>query len=134
MIESWARTDPAIVESLASVAEVPTCQKTLHSCAPLTSVTVLFAAVTRVESVWKMKTEFGSLLPSRTSDAVQRQRVLAGVAYTPPSSVWLPISVPGSPSTLRPAASAYGQAEIGLRLVSRRGARLGRPGRGAARL
>ena len=42
-----------------SVAELPTCQNTLHSCAPLISVTVLPDAVISVESVWKMKTESG---------------------------------------------------------------------------
>jgi len=43
-----------------SVAEEPTCQKTLHACAPLTSKTVVFASVISVEPIWKMNTALGS--------------------------------------------------------------------------
>ena len=48
---------PRKTEPLPSVAELPTCQNTLHSCAPLISVTVLAESVMSVELVWKMKTE-----------------------------------------------------------------------------
>jgi hypothetical protein len=48
------------------VAELPTCQKTLEAWAPRMSFTVLFSvAVVSVVPIRKMKTEFGSLLPSR---------------------------------------------------------------------
>ena len=43
-----------------SVAEEPTCQKTLHACAPLTSRTVVFDSVISVEPIWKMNTALGS--------------------------------------------------------------------------
>ena len=43
-----------------SVAEEPTCQKTLHACAPLMSSTVVFEPVISVEPIWKMNTAFGS--------------------------------------------------------------------------
>ena len=68
---------PAKTEPVPSVAELPTCQKTLHSWAPLISVTVLLEPVISVESVWKMKTEVGSPAPSSTSGPGQAQRGLA---------------------------------------------------------
>ncbi len=37
------------------VAELPTCQKTLHACAPFSSWTVLLDAVISVDPAWKMK-------------------------------------------------------------------------------
>ena len=58
---------PTKVEPVNSVAELPTCQNTLHSWAPLISDTVLPVAVISVESVWKMKTELGSPAPSSVS-------------------------------------------------------------------
>lgn len=42
------------------VAELPTCQKTLHAWAPLMSATVLEEPVIRVSAIWKMKTALGS--------------------------------------------------------------------------
>ena len=59
---------PRNVEPVPSVAELPTCQKTLQACAPLIRLTVLADAVVSVEPAWKTKTAFGS--PPR----VERQR------------------------------------------------------------
>ena len=47
-----------------SVAELATCQKTLHGL-PLITSTRLSEAVMRVEDAWKTKTAFGSPPPSR---------------------------------------------------------------------
>jgi hypothetical protein len=47
------------------VAELPTCQKTLHAWAPLISLTRLLEAVVSVDPIWKMKTESGSPWPLR---------------------------------------------------------------------
>ena len=69
VIELSARMLPRKTESVPSVAELPTCQNTLHSWAPLISVTVLADAVIRVEPAWKMKTELGSPAPSSVSVA-----------------------------------------------------------------
>ncbi len=80
VIEVRARMLPAKTEPVPSVAELPTCQKTLHSWAPLISVTVLPDAVISVESVWKMKTELGSPAPSSTSGPVRRSGDLLGPA------------------------------------------------------
>ena len=66
-----ARILPAKLVPVPSVAELPTCQKTLHSWAPLISVTVLPDAVMSVELVWKMNTEFGFPAPSSTSGPVR---------------------------------------------------------------
>jgi len=52
-------------EPAPSVAELPTCQKTLEALAPLISFTLLPAAVINVEPVWKIHTAFG--LPAASS-------------------------------------------------------------------
>ena len=45
---------------MPSVAELPTCQKTLQAWAPLIRLTELAEAVVSVEPAWKTKTAFGS--------------------------------------------------------------------------
>ena len=50
-----------------SVAELPTCQKTLQACAPLTSLPGCAEAVISVEPAWKTKTAFGSPWASSVS-------------------------------------------------------------------
>lgn len=62
VIEADAMIVPTKCVPLPSVAEEPTCQKTLHACAPLTSETVVFEPVISVEPTWKMNTALG--LPS----------------------------------------------------------------------
>jgi hypothetical protein len=80
VIEVRARMFPVKTEPVPSVAELPTCQNTLHSWAPLISVTVLPEPVISVESVWKMKTAVGSPAPSRTSGPVRLSGDLLGPA------------------------------------------------------
>ena len=58
---------PRNVESTPTVAELPTCQKTLQAWAPLMSATLLLVAVIRVEPAWKMKTVLGSPCASRVT-------------------------------------------------------------------
>jgi len=60
-----ARMEPTNVDPTPSVAELPTCQKTLHGCAPLINETVLLGAVMRVEPAWKIQTVAGSFCASR---------------------------------------------------------------------
>jgi len=79
-IEVSARMFPTNVEFVPRVAELPTCQKTLHSWAPLTSETVLSEPVMSVESVWKMNTVFGLPPASRVSVPVRPSADLAGPA------------------------------------------------------
>ena len=55
-----ARMVPAKVVLVPSVAELPTCQKTLHAWASPSSSTVLFGAVVSVDPAWKMNTAEGS--------------------------------------------------------------------------
>jgi len=57
---------------VSRVAELPTCQSTLHACAPLINWTVAPGAVMRVLPIWKMKTLFGSLPPSRIKLPVRK--------------------------------------------------------------
>ena len=64
VIDVKARMFPTKLEPVPSVAELPTCQKTLHGWAPLIRETELFDAVVSVEFVWKMKIDPGSPFPS----------------------------------------------------------------------
>ena len=47
-------------ERVLSVAELPTCQKTLHAWAPLVRITQAPGSVRSVEAAWKIKTAFAS--------------------------------------------------------------------------
>ena len=51
---------PSKVEPVPSVAELPTCQKTLQAWAPLMRLTVLPEAVMSVEPAWKTNSALGS--------------------------------------------------------------------------
>jgi hypothetical protein len=54
--EVSARIVPANEEVVPRVAEEPTCQNTLHACAPPASVTTLPLAVVNVDALWMMNT------------------------------------------------------------------------------
>lgn len=73
VIEAIAMIVPTKTEFVPSVAELPTCQNTLHSCAPFMSAMVLSELVIKVESDRKMKTDEGSPCPSKTSDPVSER-------------------------------------------------------------
>jgi len=53
-IDAKARMFPENVEEVPSVAELPTCQKTLAAWAPLTRTTLLLVAVVSPLAIWKM--------------------------------------------------------------------------------
>jgi hypothetical protein len=55
-----ARTLPTRCEFVPSVAELPTCQKTLHAVPPLRTTTALVDAVINVDEALKMNTASGS--------------------------------------------------------------------------
>ena len=57
---SAAMIVPTKCVPVPSVAEEPTCQKTLHACAPFMSETLVLEPVVKVEPIWKMNTAFGS--------------------------------------------------------------------------
>jgi len=57
---SAAMIVPTKCVPVPSVAEEPTCQKTLHACAPFVSETLVLEPVVKVEPIWKMNTAFGS--------------------------------------------------------------------------
>src|SRR5664279_3393502 len=73
-----------------SVAEEPTCQKTLHACAPFTSNTAVLEPLISVEPIWKMNTAFGSpcassvTLPEDSSSELLAGEVGAGRAVARP--------------------------------------------------
>jgi hypothetical protein len=73
-----ARMVPMKVEPELRVAELVTCQKTLHSLAPLMSFTELPDAVMRSDVAWKTQTAFG--LPWASSVSVPGIR-----SVTPPA-------------------------------------------------
>ena len=60
VIDVRARMVPVNVELDPSVAELVTCQKMLHGCAPLIRLTELDDAVMRSDVAWKIQTELGS--------------------------------------------------------------------------
>lgn len=59
-----AITVPTKVLVVPIVAELPTCQNTLHACAPFIRLTVLADAVVRVEPAWNINTAFALFWPS----------------------------------------------------------------------
>ena len=65
VIDVKARTVPVNTEFVPSVAELPTCQKTLQGDAPPMRLTRLAESVVRVEPAWKMKTASPSPWASR---------------------------------------------------------------------
>src|SRR4029077_1942445 len=60
-----ARMFPWNMDVTPSVAEVPTCQKTLPALAPPARITCELVAVVSVDPIWKMKTALG--LPCASS-------------------------------------------------------------------
>jgi hypothetical protein len=103
-IDVRARMVPAKSEPVPSVAELPTCQKTLQAWAPLVRMTLVAESVTSVEAAWKMKTAFGSPPAFRVSDPPTSSDEDA--LYTPGPSVWPAPMKPGTAAVgLRPAAS-----------------------------
>jgi hypothetical protein len=103
-IDVRARMVPAKPEFVPSVAELPTCQKTLQAWAPSVRVTLLAESVMSVEGAWKMKTAFGSPPASRVSDPPTSSDEDA--LYTPGASVWpAPMKLGTAAVGLRPAAS-----------------------------
>jgi hypothetical protein len=98
-----ARMVPAKLLVVPSVAELPTCQKTLHACAPFSSSTVLPEALINVEPVWKMNTASASPPPS--SVTVPVSAIADEVWYTPGDKVVPPRSLATVVNGVRPAAS-----------------------------
>ncbi|HEY4451290.1 MAG TPA: hypothetical protein VGN13_06820 [Solirubrobacteraceae bacterium] len=62
VIVAAAITVPTKRVPVPNVADEPTCQKTLHAWAPLTSWTAVLEPVVNVDAIWKMNTALG--LPS----------------------------------------------------------------------
>src|ERR1700726_1940166 len=55
-----AMTVPTKRVPVPSVAEEPTCQKTLQACGPLLRSPLVFEPVVSVDPIWKINTAFGS--------------------------------------------------------------------------
>src|ERR1700759_3117107 len=103
-IDVKARIVPWKVVPELSVAELPTCQKTLQAWAPLVRRTAVPVSVPREEPAWKMKTAFGSPCASRVSDPPTSSEDVA--LYTPGARVWpAPMKPPMEADLTRPAAS-----------------------------
>lgn len=60
-----ARIVPWKLDPLPSVAELPTCQKTLHACAPFSKIISLAEADVSPEPAWKINTAFAFPAPFR---------------------------------------------------------------------
>jgi len=63
-MEESARMLPLKVELVPSVAELPTCQKTLLAWAPPVRTTELAPRVVSDEAIWKIQTAFALPPPS----------------------------------------------------------------------
>src|ERR1035437_3802228 len=100
-----ARMFPLKSELVPSVAELPTCQKTLQAVAPLARATWLPLPGGSVDPIWKMNTAPGLPAPSRVTSAdiasheVDWQR--QGVSFRPTRSP----DTEDAPA--RPAASIF---------------------------
>jgi hypothetical protein len=105
-MEVNARMFPRKEELVPSVAELPTCQNTLHACAPPRRLTLLLDAVTSVDAIWKMKTPLGSACASSVRVPVI-WNVPDAELYTPGTSVCPPSCVAIVVTGVRPAASLY---------------------------
>ena len=71
VIDVRARIVPTKEEFDPRVAELVTCQKTLHGLPPRIKLTELVDAVMRSDCAWKIQTEFGSFWPSSVSVPVR---------------------------------------------------------------
>src|ERR1700735_1691760 len=91
-----AITVPTKRVPVPSVAEEPTCQKTLHACAPLTSETLVFEPVIRVEPIWNMNTASGLPCAFRVTLPDDSSSELLAVR-TPGRKPWPARSVPAEP-------------------------------------
>ena len=83
VIEVSAKIVPTNVVPVSRVAELPTCQNTLHASAPLIRLTEAFGAVINVEGIWNIHTELGSFSPSRVTVPVNPSEESA--LYRPPT-------------------------------------------------
>jgi hypothetical protein len=66
-----ARMVPRKLDPVPSVAELPTCQKTLQACAPFVKLTTLPDAVVSVEPAWNTNTALALPPPSSVSAPVR---------------------------------------------------------------
>src|SRR5665213_890637 len=65
--DACARMVPTKIELALSVAELPTCQKTLAACAPPVRTTWLLTSAKSVLAIWKTQTPFAGPLRVRVS-------------------------------------------------------------------
>ena len=101
--EASAMIVPTKLLVVPRVAELPTCQKTLHACAPFSSTTLLPEAEIKVEPAWKIKTASASPPPFRVTDPVSA--MADATWYTPGANVAPPRSLFVLVKGVRPAAS-----------------------------
>lgn len=102
--EASAMMLPTKRELVPSVAELPTCQKTLHAVAPPVSATTLELEVMSVLPAWNTNTAEGSFWASRVTVP---ESAKVGAAYTPGVSVCPVRSGVTEVTGSRPAASLY---------------------------
>jgi hypothetical protein len=76
VIEARAMMVPTKSVSVPRVAELPTCQNTLHGEAPLMRLTLLPDAVVSVEPIWNTHTALGSPWASRVRSPVSWAELL----------------------------------------------------------
>jgi hypothetical protein len=92
--DASARIVPTKDVVLPSVAELPTCQKTLQAWAPFSRMTDAAEAVVKVDPAWKMNTAFASPPPSNVRGPVSC--IALDARYTPGLSVRPPTVPPAT--------------------------------------
>jgi hypothetical protein len=105
-IEVNAMMVPTKVVLTPSVAELPTCQKTLHIEPPLMTLTVLSVPVINVDPAWKIQTALGSPWASRVTVPFTARLMAVAALYTPATRV-RPVRSPTVAFGGLPAASLY---------------------------
>ena len=106
VIDVRASTLPRKAELVPSVAELPTCQKTLQAEAPFVRRTELAESVTRVEPTWKTNT--ASALPCASRMSAPPTSSEESALYTPGPRVWpAPMNEPTLAAGVSAAATLY---------------------------
>ena len=92
VIELCARMFPRNVEPVPKVAELPTCQKTLHSLPPLIKSTTEALPVARVDPIWKTQTAL--VLPPASRVRIPFSLAVLAKTYVPATRTKPPKFVP----------------------------------------
>jgi hypothetical protein len=102
VIDVCARMIPINAVFVPNVAELPTCQMTLHALAPLINITDDAEAVVSVVPIWKtnwaLVSPWASSVSIPVSCAEELKKYTPGVSVKPPRSIPVSVAVGASPA------------------------------------